>query len=49
MRNKNEGFSFNTTKSNKEIVLKHKDEFVNIFGTLRHKLAGNNTVAYVPV
>lgn len=46
MTNKDEGFQADTTKV---MLLKHEDEFLNIFGTLHWKLTGNNTAASVPV
>lgn len=31
------------------MVIKHKEEFVNLFGTLIRKLANNKIPAYVPI
>lgn len=46
---KDKWFPADTFKATKAIVLKQKDEFTNIHGTLNCKLANSNTAAYVPV
>lgn len=46
MRNKENEFLADITKTTKAILLKHEYEFVNLFGTVHHKLANNNTAAY---
>lgn len=49
MNNKDKGFLANNTETTKATVLNREDKFVNLFGTLHHKLANNNTAAHVPV
>lgn len=49
MRNKDNCFPADTIKATNTIVLKHKDEFINLFEKLHRKLANNATTAYFPV
>lgn len=49
MLNKYKEFPAETTESTKFMVLKNKDEFLNLFVTLHRKLSNNYTAAYYPV
>lgn len=45
MRKKDKGFYDNTSEATKTIVLKHKEDFMNVHGIFHQKLAINNTAA----
>lgn len=49
MHNKEKGFPLDITEATKAMMIKNKDNFVNIFGSLHLKLANNNTAARVQV